>query len=108
MKLATLRDGTPVGRLHVVSRDLKHAAPAAASKTLPQALEVWTGVVADLTAEYETLNSGKAANAIAFDPSAAMAPLPRAWRWLDLRKPWQPATPWTRPSASRRSGPTGR
>jgi fumarylacetoacetate (FAA) hydrolase len=38
MKLATLRDGTPVGRLNVVSRDLKHAAPAAASKTLQQAL----------------------------------------------------------------------
>jgi hypothetical protein len=37
MKLATLRDGTPVGRLNVVSRDLKHAAPAAASKTLQQA-----------------------------------------------------------------------
>jgi fumarylacetoacetate (FAA) hydrolase len=80
MKLATLRDGTPVGRLHVVSRDLKHAAPAAASKTLQQALEDWTGVVADLTAEYVALNAGKAANAIAFDPPAAIAPLPRAWQ----------------------------
>jgi fumarylacetoacetate (FAA) hydrolase len=49
---------------------------------LQQSLEDWTGV-ADLTAEYVALNAGKAANAIAFDPPAAMAPLPRAWQWLD-------------------------
>ena len=83
MKLATLKDGTPDGRLHVVSRDLTRAAPAPASRTLQQALEDWTGVVADLTAEYDALNAGEAANAIAFDPSSAMAPLPRAWQWLD-------------------------
>jgi hypothetical protein len=93
MELATLRDGTPDGRLHVVSRDLTRAAPAAASKTLQPALEDWTRVVADLTVEYDALNAGKAANANAFGPSAAMAPpasrLAMA-RWLGLRKPWQP------------------
>ncbi|MGH1368123.1 MAG: fumarylacetoacetate hydrolase family protein [Maritimibacter sp.] len=80
MKLATMPNGTADGRLHVVSRDLTRAAPALAVETLQSALEKWTDVEADLRAQYAQLNDGAGD---AFDPSFAMAPLPRAWQWLD-------------------------
>lgn len=80
MKLATLPDGTPDGRLHVVSRDLARAAPAVAAQTLQQALENWSAIEAALVAEYEAVNAG---GGVPFDPSRALAPLPRAWQWLD-------------------------
>ncbi|MCB1409277.1 MAG: fumarylacetoacetate hydrolase, partial [Rhodobacteraceae bacterium] len=38
MKLATLPNGTPDGRLHVVTRDLTRCAPAQAVTTLQAAL----------------------------------------------------------------------
>ena len=42
MKLATLRDGTPDGRLVVVSRDLRRAIGATnVAKSLLAALESW-------------------------------------------------------------------
>jgi len=80
MKLATLPDGTPDGRLHVVSRDLSRAEAAKAAPTLQAALESWTDVEAGLIAQYEAVNGGAGDP---FDPGAAMAPLPRAWQWLD-------------------------
>jgi len=80
MKLATLPDGTRDGRLHLVSRDLRRAAPARAAATLQAALEDWTGLVPKLVAEYEALSAG---GGQPFDPAAALAPLPRAWQWLD-------------------------
>lgn len=79
MKLATLPNGTPDGRLHLVSRDLTRCA-AAAAPTLQAALEDWEAKEAALTAEYEALNAG---GGQAFDPAGALAPLPRAWQWLD-------------------------
>ncbi|MCD2173419.1 fumarylacetoacetate hydrolase family protein [Rhizobium sp. C4] len=83
MKLSTLANGTPDGRLHIVSRDLKFAAPARAASTMQAALEAWDAVEADLKAEYEALNRGEAAEAFAFAPAQALAPMPRAWQWLD-------------------------
>ena len=83
MKLATLENGTPDGRLHVVSRDLKMAVPARAAATLQAALEQWETVEADLGAQYASLNAGTEAGAIAFREQDALAPLPRAWQWLD-------------------------
>ncbi|MFV0384910.1 fumarylacetoacetate hydrolase family protein [Paracoccus sp. (in: a-proteobacteria)] len=80
MKLATLPNGTPDGRLHVVSRDLSRAQPAKAAATLQAALENWTGVEAALLAQYDAVN-GSAGDP--FDPAQALAPLPRAWQWLD-------------------------
>ncbi len=80
MKLATLANGTPDGRLHIVSRDLSRSAPAAAAQTLQSALENWTQIEPRLQAEYTAVNAGAGA---AFDPAAALAPLPRAWQWLD-------------------------
>ncbi|MBX3574497.1 MAG: fumarylacetoacetate hydrolase family protein [Mesorhizobium sp.] len=80
MKLATLKDGTPDGRLHLVSRDHSRCAPAKAAPTLQTALEQWESVEPSLRAEYESLN---ARGGEAFDPARAAAPLPRAWQWLD-------------------------
>ena len=42
MKFATLPNGQPDGRLHIVSRDLTRATPARAAQTLQAALENWT------------------------------------------------------------------
>lgn len=83
MKLATLPNGRPDGRLHVVSRDLKFAVPARAAATMQAALEAWNGIEPDLAAQYDELNGGRATGAVAFDPAQALAPMPRAWQWLD-------------------------
>lgn len=83
MKLGTLPDGSRDGRLHVVSRDLTRAVPAEAAQTLQDALEHWDACEPALKRQYEALNAASAAGAVAFDPSKALAPLPRAWQWLD-------------------------
>ncbi len=83
MKLATLDDGTPDGALHVVSRDLTRATSAAAiSPTLQAALERWNEAAPQLTELAAALEAGSATE-IRFAPSRALAPLPRAWQWLD-------------------------
>ena len=83
MKLATLANGTPDGRLHIISRDLKTAVPARAATTLQAALEAWEAVVGDLTAQYERLCKGEEDGAVVFNQAEALSPLPRAWQWLD-------------------------
>lgn len=80
MKFATLPNGTPDGRLHIVSRDLTRAEPAVAAQTLQAALEDWENLEPDLLAQYDRVNAGEGAQ---FDPDTALAPLPRAWQWLD-------------------------
>lgn len=80
MKFATLPDGSKDGRLHLVSRDLSRCAPAKACTTLQAALEAWEALAPALEAEYDVLNAG---GGVAFDPGRALAPLPRAWQWLD-------------------------
>lgn len=80
MKLATLPNGTPDGRLHIVSRDHARCTPAKAAPTLQAALDGWETLQALLAAEYAALNAG---GGEPFDPGHAMAPLPRAWQWLD-------------------------
>lgn len=74
MRLATLRDGTPDGRLVVVSPDGAACAPAPVA-TLQQALENWAEVAPALAAISSFPD--------ALDPAALAAPLPRAWQWLD-------------------------
>lgn len=83
MRFATLRNGAPDGRLHIVSRDNSRAVPAAAATTLQEALDRWDSVAPALEAEYAALNGGSVSGARPFDPALAMAPLPRAWQWLD-------------------------
>lgn len=84
MKLATLKNGTRDGALHVVSRDLTKAISAASiAPTLQAALDDWANLSPKLDALYADLNAGKAAGAIAFDATKCAAPLPRAYQWVD-------------------------
>jgi fumarylacetoacetate (FAA) hydrolase len=84
MKLATLKDGSRDGRLLLVSRDLSRALNVGhIAATLQLAIENWWSVEPELQALYRELNEGHAEGAFAFDPAAVMAPLPRAYQWLD-------------------------
>ncbi|WP_079227445.1 fumarylacetoacetate hydrolase family protein [Pseudomonas putida] len=83
MKLATLRDGSRDGRLLVVSRDLSLATRAHAVSTLQEAIERWDEVKDKLDSEYRRLNEGDETGAFPFDPSDVMAPLPRAYQFVD-------------------------
>jgi fumarylacetoacetate (FAA) hydrolase len=74
MRLATLQDGTKDGRLVVVSPDGSACAPAPV-KTLQEALEDWGTVAPQLAAASNFPEP--------LDVSQIMAPLPRAWQWLD-------------------------
>ncbi len=74
MRLATIKDGTPDGRLVVVSPDGICCAMAPV-KTLQMALEQWDTAASLLAAIAQFPD--------ALDPAQIMAPLPRAWQWLD-------------------------
>lgn len=74
MRLATLRDGTPDGRLVVVAPDGMSCAPAPVA-TLQQAIERWDDVAPELAAVKAFPEP--------LDPARILAPLPRAWQWLD-------------------------
>ncbi len=84
MKLATLNDGTRDGQLIVVARDLKTAHVAdIIAPTLQRALDDWNFIAPQLDALYAELNQGRAKRSFDFDPAHCMAPLPRAYQWLD-------------------------
>jgi len=84
VKLATIKDGSRDGRLAVVSRDLARAVHAdGIASTMQQALDDWRGASPKLAALAAALEAGTAGGAFAFDPGAAMAPLPRAHHWVD-------------------------
>lgn len=84
MKLATLKDGSPDGVLHIVSRDLTQTVAATAiTPTLQTAVEQWDLVADALEQLYAALNDGSAVGAFALEPRRLAAPLPRAWQWLD-------------------------
>lgn len=84
MKLATLRTSSRDGELIVVSRDLTRAVNASPiAKTMQEALDHWQTCCSALIALYDSLNQRNISNDFAFDPKAVMAPLPRAYQWLD-------------------------
>ena len=84
MKFASLPNGTEDGALIVVSRDLTHAAPAAdIAPSLLSALRDWERVRPLLQARADQVEAKSATGIMAFDPSAVLAPLPRAPQWLD-------------------------
>ncbi|KPF87513.1 fumarylacetoacetate hydrolase [alpha proteobacterium AAP38] len=84
MKLASLDLGGRDGRLVVVSRDLRRAVAATGiAETLQAALDDWAVAEPRLLALSAALEAGTAPDAFAFDPAKALAPLPRAWQWLD-------------------------
>ena len=83
MKLATYKDGSRDGQLVVVSRDLSTAHYATGiAERLQQVLDDWNFLSPQLQDLYETLNHGKARHAFPFDPARCMAPLPRAFQWV--------------------------
>jgi len=84
VKLATLRDGSRDGQLMVVARDLKTAQLAdGIAPTLQAALDDWTFIAPQLATLATQLDTGRAARSFDFDPAQCMAPLPRAYRWVD-------------------------
>ena len=84
MKLATLPGPTRDGALVIVSRDLSRCVSAAdVAPTLQIALDSWSDAEPRLQALAEALEGGRAEGAAPFDPTGALAPLPRAYQWLD-------------------------
>lgn len=83
MKLATLRNGRPDGHLVIVSRDLTRFASAGrVAPSLQAALDEWDRCAPVLRAVSEQLNNGEISG-MQFDPREALAPLPRAYQWID-------------------------
>ena len=81
MRLATLDNGRPDGSLIVVSRDARRCLPAdGIADTLQQAIERWDSVEPALRRLADRLEQG---DGEALDESRLLAPLPRAWQWLD-------------------------
>jgi len=92
MKLATYKDGSRDGQLVVVARDLSlaHYATGIAHR-LQQVLDDWNFLSPQLQDLYDALNrvreggasAALARHAFAFDPRQCMAPLPRAYQWVN-------------------------
>ncbi|OOG53123.1 fumarylacetoacetate hydrolase family protein [Polaromonas sp. C04] len=84
MKLASIKNSTRDGKLVVVSSDLTTAVAATqVAPTLQAALERWSVAGPQLNVISERLNAGQEAGAFAFDPVNCMAPLPRAYQFVD-------------------------
>lgn len=84
MKLGTLASGGRDGTLCVVSRDLTHAVQADdIAPTLQAAIERWPQVAGALDQRYASLNDGSVGGAFAFEAKRFLAPLPRAYQWID-------------------------
>lgn len=81
MKLATIPNGKPDGQLVVVVDEGSRAIPVAdIAPTLQFALENWTSVSGQLQDKAQDCSD---AEAVSFDTEKTLAPLPRAWQWLD-------------------------
>lgn len=85
MKLATIKGTTPDGILLIVSNDLKRAVPATSvAPTLQFALDNWSTVEGKLRLLSQKLETpGGLPGEILFRQEDALAPLPRAYAWLD-------------------------
>lgn len=83
MKLATLNNGRPDGQLVVVSADAKRTVSAGRiAPNLQAALDHWDTARPALAALAEQLNAGAIAGQ-ALDVTQCLAPLPRAYQWID-------------------------
>ena len=81
MKLATLPEGGPDGRLILVSADGERWLPAnGVAATLQAALEAWSRSEAALRRLGERLEAGRGEP---LEGVVLASPLPRAWQWLD-------------------------
>jgi len=83
MKLATLRNGRPDGQLVVLSADRSRFVSATRiAPTLQAALDDWAVHAPALAALAAQLDAGAIAGQD-FGPAQALAPLPRAYQWID-------------------------
>ena len=83
MKLATLKNGRPDGQLVIVSADLARFVSAGRiASHLQAALDDWEALAPQLSALAGQLDAGAIAGQ-PFDPAMALAPLPRAYQWID-------------------------
>lgn len=83
MKLASLKNGSPDGRLVVVSRDLTQCSPAASiAPTLQSALDDWSVVEPKLSSLSEQIEMGSVPT-FRFREEECESPLPRSYQWVD-------------------------
>ncbi|MET0311037.1 MAG: fumarylacetoacetate hydrolase family protein [Burkholderiaceae bacterium] len=80
MRFATLDNGTRDGQLVAVSQDGLRCAPVPGIATLQAALDDWAANLPVLGDTAAALEKGEGE---AFDASRALAPLPRAYQWMD-------------------------
>ena len=84
MKLATLKDGSRDGQLIIVARDLKTAVIASdIAPTMQDLLDSWDFMQPQCEDLYVQLNQGRAPYSFDFVPENCMAPLPRAYQFVD-------------------------
>ncbi|MCG9745928.1 fumarylacetoacetate hydrolase family protein [Shewanella sp. Isolate8] len=84
MKLASYNNGRRDGQLMLVSKDLtKAVAVPAIAHTMQQLLDAWDLLQPQLQELYEALNQGVLDNAVDFEESKCLSPLPRAYQWAD-------------------------
>ena len=84
MKLATYENGRRDGQLMLVSRDLSKAvAVPAIAQTMQQLMDSWDLLQPQLQELSDALNAGQIDNAVDFDESQCLSPLPRAYQWAD-------------------------
>ncbi|MCS6760872.1 MAG: fumarylacetoacetate hydrolase family protein [Candidatus Devosia symbiotica] len=83
MKLATLKNGRPDGQLVIISADLARFVSAGrVASHLQAALDDWASLAPQLSALAAQLDAGAIAGQ-PFESSMALAPLPRAYQWID-------------------------
>ena len=82
MRFSTIDDGTRDGRLVLVSADQSRMTPAGVPN-LQAAIEKWADLEPDFRRRAEMLEAGKDPLDEAYSIDATLAPLPRAWQWLD-------------------------
>lgn len=83
MKLATLKNGSRDGLLVIVDQTMTRYVPAEAATTMQQLLDAWDELAPVLRGRSDELNANRLPQALPFDPTKAMAPLPRAYQWCD-------------------------
>ncbi|MEO1899668.1 MAG: 2-keto-4-pentenoate hydratase, partial [Methylococcales bacterium] len=83
MKLASLKSTDRDGMLVLVNQSLSRMKLVTdIAPNLQSALEQWSTIEADLQKIYQALNQNQC-ESLPFDPAQIMAPLPRAFQWLD-------------------------
>ncbi len=84
MKLGSLRGVGRDGALVLVSEDLtKIKSVTDVAPTFQSAIENWTEIEPQLMEINRRLNSETMSESMPYDPNVMMAPLPRAYQWLD-------------------------